>query len=297
MSDFAHLSETAATKLLLPDNERILHIKKPRWIGYERARELLDKLEDLLDHPKQPRMPNMLIVGETNNGKSLLVDRFREKHPATENLHGDSINAPVLYIQAPPTPDERGIYNAFLNRLFEPYGRSEALDSKRDRVIRILQRINLRMIIIDELHSLLAGSATKQRACLNVLKYIGNELKIPIVAVGTAEAFNAVKTDPQISNRFLPEILPKWGVSTDTARLLASFERLLPLKQPSRLSAEAMTQQILLRSEGTIGEMSSLLNSAAIYAIKKRIEHINVDVLDKCDYVTPSQRKKMVASL
>jgi superfamily II DNA or RNA helicase len=36
------------------------------------------------------------------------------------------------------------------------------------------------MLIVDEIHHLLAGSATRQRQFLNVLKYLGNELKIPI---------------------------------------------------------------------------------------------------------------------
>lgn len=58
----AHLSETAAVKLGLSNHERIQHIKKARWIGYGKAKEILSKLEDLLVHPKQERMPNMLLT-------------------------------------------------------------------------------------------------------------------------------------------------------------------------------------------------------------------------------------------
>jgi hypothetical protein len=35
-------------------------------------------------------------------------------------------------------------------------------------------------------------------------QYLGNELKLPIVAVGTQDAFNAISTDPQLANRFEP---------------------------------------------------------------------------------------------
>lgn len=55
---------------------------------------------DLLVFPKQSRMPNLLIVGETNNGKTVLVNRFRDKHPPLDNPNGDAIILPVLYIQA-----------------------------------------------------------------------------------------------------------------------------------------------------------------------------------------------------
>lgn len=46
----------------------------------------------------------------------------------------------VLYIQAPPSPDERGLYNAILNRLFESYGRSEATDGHNRLHRRCTQR-------------------------------------------------------------------------------------------------------------------------------------------------------------
>ena len=48
----AHLTETAASKLALSDGERIRHIKKPRWIGYGRAKEILD-----MKSPRKPEPP------------------------------------------------------------------------------------------------------------------------------------------------------------------------------------------------------------------------------------------------
>lgn len=292
MSALSHLSENAAAKLQLSDLERIQHIKKARWIGYGRAREVMTKLEDLLVHPPQPRMPNMLIVGETNNGKTMLVTKFREKHPAEENPNGEAVNIPVLYIQAPPGPDERGLYNAILNRLFEAPGRSEATDAKRDRVVAILRRVNLGMIMVDEVQHLLAGPYVKQRSCLNVLKYLGNELCVPLVGIGTAEAVRAIQTDPQLANRFTPEILPKWGKDAELARLLASFERVLPLREPSQLATSALAGRIVDLTSGTIGEISTLLNAAAIHAIRSGEERITVATIGACDYVPPSTRKQ-----
>ena len=39
------------------------------------------------------------------------------------------------------------------------------------------------MIVVDEVHYLLAGSAHEQRASLNVLKFLSNQLKCAIVVV------------------------------------------------------------------------------------------------------------------
>lgn len=292
-----HLSETAAAKLKQSNHERIQHIKKSRWIGYGKAKEILSKLEDLLVHPKQERMPNMLLVGESNNGKTKLISKFRDLHPATENLGGESVSIPVLYIQAPPTPDERGLYTAILNRLFECPAKSQATDAKRDQVVAILRRVDLGMLIVDEIHHLLAGSYVKQRTCLNVLKYLGNELCVPIVGVGTAEALRAIHTDPQLANRFKPEILSKWTMGPELVRLLASFERVIPIRLPSNLASMELANLILQRSEGTIGEISALLNAAAALAINSGDEQITAGTLNACDYVSPSHRKQAVKLL
>lgn len=297
MNSYTHLTDKTAEKLTLPEDERVLHIKKQRWITYSKANDLLGKLEDLMNHPPQTRMPNMLIIGDTNNGKTMLVNRFREGYPPQDNLGGESVIIPVLYIQAPPSPDERGIYNAILNRLFEPYARSEATDSKRDRVVSILKRVQLGIIMIDEIQHLLAGTYTKQRNALNVLKYLGNELCVPIVGIGTAEAIRAVQTDPQLANRFIPEVLPKWTMGNDFLRLLMSFERVIPLKEASHLNSPELAENILALSNGTIGEVSTLLNHAAIHAIKTKTEHITIDTLRNCGYVSPSDRKQAASRL
>jgi hypothetical protein len=41
-------------------------------------------------------------------------------------------------------------------------------------------------LIVDEVHLLLAGSNREQRASLNLLKYLANDLQLCIVLVGTA---------------------------------------------------------------------------------------------------------------
>lgn len=53
-----------------------------------------------------------------------------------------------------------------------------------------------------------------------------------------------------------------------------------------------MSMKLLSMCEGTIGELSKLLNAAASHAIDSGIEQINDEVLDKCGYKPPSERKK-----
>jgi len=296
MTDFSHLHPSTRPYADMEIDARIAWLDKPRWIGYPRAQEILGKLEDLLRHPRQPRMPSMLVIGSTNNGKTNLIHNFAQRHPADENPYGEHILAPVLYIQAPPTPSESGIYSEILSTLFERVPSSSDA-ARRARVIDILKKIETKVLIIDELHNVLAGSSVKQQHFLNVIKYLSNELQISIVGCGTGDLLRAVSIDPQIQNRFTPELLPRWQLNTQFRQLLKSFEMVLPLKKESQLHGKFLASKIHAMSEGTIGELSTLLNQAAKYALNHGEERIDERALNACGYIPPSDRTQLAANL
>ena len=103
-------------------------------------------------------------------------------------------------------PDERRFYQAILAQVFAPFRPSKTAGNLQFEVVQLLSTVGVKMLVIDEIQHVLAGPMLKQRHFLNVIKYLGNELQIPIVAVGTHDAFNAVQSDPQLSNRFEPSI-------------------------------------------------------------------------------------------
>jgi hypothetical protein len=49
-------------------------------------------------------------------------------------------------------------------------------------------------------------------------------LQIPLVAVGTAEAMNALQSDDQLANRFEPVGLPPWRNGEEYLQLLSTLE-------------------------------------------------------------------------
>lgn len=278
------------------DEERILRVKKIKWIGYDKAIEVIKNFKELSEYPECSRMPNILLVGESNNGKTAIIEKFAQLNPAYMDENYNSIN-PVLLIQAPPEPDERRLYNIILEKLFAPYKTSEKLDSRQQRVKNLLQKLKVKIIIIDEIHHILAGVPTKQRKFLNVLKFLSNDLRISLVCVGTSDAFNALNSDPQTANRFNPIILSRWNYDKEFKRLLLSFEKLLPLKEESNLIEDSLSRKILAMSEGLIGEIAKILELSAILAIESNIEKITPNILSNIHYISPSDRKKMIYKL
>ncbi len=284
------LSKKAEQHLLLSDEERIEHILKPKWIGYPEAVKTLNILSDLLKHPKCHRMPNLLIIGDTNNGKTMIARKFLKSHPSDDNLEGDAAKVPVLYIQAPAVPDEHRFYNIILEALFAPFKTSDRVDRKLFQVKTVLNRVDNKMIIIDEIHHIMAGNLNKQKVFLNVIKYLGNELCVPIVGVGTKEAESAMKTEPQLSNRFERIRLPLWKENEGYIRFLMSYEHILPLKNASLLHEDELANKLLNMSENLVGELTKLINKAAIVAIKDKSEKISLKTLKKLNWQLPSER-------
>lgn len=292
-----HLHESIREIATQDKEVRIQKINSHRWIKYPAAEKILNRLDELIVHPKISRMPNLLIVGDTNNGKTVLVNRFCNLHKPQIVGEDERLLIPVVYMQAPPIPDEKRFYNNLLDKLNAPYRINDKVERKEQQAFRVLERIGTKLLIIDEIHNILAGNTSRQRSFLNVIKNMANELQIVIVAVGIKEALNAMNTDTQISNRFVPMFLPKWHYNEDYIRLLASFEMLLPLQKPSNLVAENISQKILEMSEGTIGEMTRIISMAAIEAIKSGKEKIEIDFLKNIEYVRPSERRRITEKL
>jgi hypothetical protein len=91
-----------------------------------------------------------------------------------------------------------------------------------------------------------------------------------VVGAGTRDAYLAIRTDPQLENRFKPIALPLWEVDVETAPLIASFAALLPLRRPSpELRRSGMVRTIVARSGGTIGEIMAFVRAAAVAAIER----------------------------
>lgn len=288
--DLFHLLPAVQKVALLPDDERIQRIRSDRWIGYPKALEIIKKLEALFNWPQKQRMPNLLIVGATNNGKSMIIEKFKRMHPNESDTEHERM--PVLCLQMPSNPSIARFYAALLNEMGAPVSPRKSVPDLEQLALHLLRVLDVRMLIIDELHNVLSGDSNTRREFLNLLRYLGNELRIPLVGVGTREAYLAIRTDDQLENRFEPTILPLWELNDDSYSLLASFETALPLRRPSNISTPDMARYLLTRSEGTIGELAHLLITTAIVAVESGEEAINKKTLSLSSYLGPTERRR-----
>jgi hypothetical protein len=212
--DLTHLHTVSRELARLPSAERLHRIRADRWIGYPKAVDAVERLEMLFHWPRKQRMPNLLLVGPTNNGKSMIVERFRRKHPPV--MGADRENIPVVCMQMPSEPSELRFYTALLSAIGAPFRPRQRLADVERLALSLLREVGVRMLVIDELHNVLAGRGEARREFLNLLRFLGNEVRIPLVGVGTREAYLAVRSDDQLENRFVSghEKLPIGGHGT-----------------------------------------------------------------------------------
>lgn len=280
----------------LSKEERITMLQNEYWIGYTRAQEALNRMEELLNCPKRIRMPNMLLISPTNNGKSMIVEKFRRKHLPYTSANQDHEIIPVLTVQMPSNPSVRRFYSVILDVLGVPITYSTTAQCE-NMTMKLIKATEVKILIIDELHNLLAGNNNVQREFLNVLRFIGNTIKIPIVGVGIKDAYLAIRSDDQLENRFEPFILPLWQNNNEFSKLLKSITMVLPLQKLSSLLEPEVRSIILSRSEGTIGEIMTLLTRAACEAIISGKEFIDREILEKTKYNSPSDRRRLYESM
>jgi hypothetical protein len=290
--DFVNEAMTIEQARMLSNQERIRRIRSDRWIGYTRARSALQRLEELFTWPSKQRMPNLLIIGPTNNGKSMIIEKFRRDHQSLSPADSDQELIPVIVVQTPSEPSVARFYAMLLASIGTPLRPSTKVAELEHLTLKLLRTVKARIIVIDELHNILAGKTDVQREFLNLLRFLGNELRVPIVGVGTRDAYLAIRSDDQLENRFEPLHLPVWEEGEDLLALLASFAASFPLRQPSEIATTEMSRFILSRTGGTIGEIATFLIGAAVVAVNSGEESINQKTLALANYQSPAERRR-----
>ncbi len=281
------------------DQARIHQMKSNSWIGYPRAVSIRKQMQDLLAHPRTHRMPNLALIAETNNGKTMLLKNFCKHSNPQEDPNAEKTILPVLMVQTPPSADEGRLYYTILDRLCSAGSAREPEDSKLRRITIILQHLETRMLVLDDFFNIGSSSPSRRRKFLNALRNLSIALEMPIVISGTPETLNILSVDPSIANRFKPLFLPRWSEDQlqEFARFVLSVETTLLLKKPCQLCDEGTLLKLITFGEGMIGEIVAIMRLLAEWAIRSGIESISGDDITRdslkaLGWVNPSDRSR-----
>jgi hypothetical protein len=218
------------------------------------------------------------------------------RHPIDENPDGEHIIMPVLLLDMPPRPDDNAVLDELLTMLNQPFRRKGSVGDKRNQVITVLRRCNLRALLVDEIQRILGARREMRRVIMDLLRYIATQIPAPLIVFSTPRGANALSSSDEMINRLHPRTLPVWNLDAEFRSLLASFEALLPLREPSRLTHKALAALIHSKTEGLIGEIRDLLELAMEGAFARGLEHIDDAVLRAVPWTEPSARKRLIGA-
>jgi hypothetical protein len=155
-------------------------------------------------------MPSLLIFGDPGMGKTKIIEKFLREHPSVYDDKTGMTRSPVAATQMPPIPSEREFYEGLIVSLGSIMPHGVPVNHLRHRFRVLARQMDVRMLIIDEINTMLAGTFREQRVFLNSIRLLANDLKLPLVCVGKQEAKRALMTDQQLADRFAASELPPW---------------------------------------------------------------------------------------
>ena len=272
-TEISHLTCNAAALLAETDAQRIKAIRSRRWVVYPRAKQVLERLNQLLDHPRGTRMPSLAIYGDSGMGKTMIMKRFRDQHPPSFSALTGKLKTPVLAMEMTSRPGERRFYAELLTLLGAPQRPRADIAQMEQAAMRIMEAIGVQVLVIDEVHNILAGTYREQRIVLNTLRFLSNRLQISLVCFGVNDAREAIGGDVQLARRFEQFTLSRWAANDQFEILIALILRNTPLRQPSVLTAKSLRRMLQI-SEGITANLFHIVNTLAIEAIENGQERV-----------------------
>jgi Cdc6-like AAA superfamily ATPase len=234
-------------------------------------------------------MPSIAVYGDSGMGKTMMMQRFRDQHPPRFDHQAGVERTRVLALQLAGKPGERRLYAQILSALGVPQNPRAAVVELEQAAIRLMSTMNVQVLLLDEVHNILAGTFREQRIVLNTLRYISNELQVSLVCSGVNEAREAISGDVQLARRFEEFPLTRWSADEQFEDLVLAIVRNLPLRNPTVLSARAM-RRLLQVTDGITSKVFRLLHQLAIEAIKSGAERLSDDAIDQWQPMTPNER-------
>lgn len=160
---------------------------------------------------------SIAVYGDGGMGKSMIVGRF--KHDAAFFADADfgKTQRRFLVVELSGGPGERRLYAQILTALGAPHYPRATIVGLEQATIRLLRALGVQVLLIDEIHDVIAGSWREQRIVLNTLRFLSNEANLSLVCFDITEAREAINGDVQLAGRFDVITLPRWKRMTNSS--------------------------------------------------------------------------------
>ena len=214
----------------------------------------------------------------------MLIRKFERQNTAAFDDIAGVQRRPVVVMLMPHHPTETRFFDQLLVAVNAPsagdFVRSYPLQSP---AVRLLRQLGTRVIVIDELNSVLAGTPRQQRVFLQLLRFLSNELRLAFIGVGVPEARHALLSDSQLRSRFTDVELPPWSLGDDLRDFVTRLTWSLSLREPSPVDSPKLRRLLVDRTGGITLGICKAFERAAIAAIRDGRERIDFGSFEEAE--------------
>jgi len=273
----ARLEPGAVQMLSKSPGERAHYIEQDRMIICPASKSVLVQAAWMFNERPHGRARGFVVTSKPGNGKSSLAGAVQRELKPYDGGAGPC----VLSISMSGVRDARTVYGRLMELLGSPARISHRLSDREMLAVRLLKAVNCRLLVLDEVQDLLQGSEREQQRALEGIKFLMNQLSLPVLAFGTDKAAQAFASDPHLAARFTEIQLPAWKADNTLANFLATYERFLPLAKASNLAEQQKVAFLAKVSGGVLDVIVQRLQNAALMAIRDGTECITLQLLEK----------------
>ena len=240
------------------------------------------------------RHPGMLLTGDTNNGKTAILLRFKELVEqnslrrtviSKDNIESVSLK-PIAYIETPPTQIS-ALLKEILNSVNAPHNDKANVDELMINVIKALRTARVRVLMLDEFQNTLDVYGLKLPDLMNKLVYISNKASVSLILAGLPTISLAISSIHPLRNRLQRFHIPKWENDDGFQSLLKAMAKKRKIKCEPSFESEEMTDYIYSLTEGLIGEVANLISEVA----GRNGDNLTRASFEETPWMPPSKRK------
>lgn len=245
--------------------KEIARLRRKSIIQLQQVKHLHDWLEG-----KRNSRQSCRIVGESRTGKTIACESYKLRHKPKQEMGKPPI-VPVINIQPPQECGSRDLFALIIEHLKYKVVKG-TVGEIRNRTLKVLERCQVEMLIIDEADRL------KPKTFADV-RDIFDKLEISVVLVGTDRLDAVVKRDEQVHNRF--RACHRFGKlsGVEFQKIVKIWERDILRLLASNLSSKAMLKVLAEATGGYIGLLDMILRETAVRSLEKGLKKIDLATL------------------
>lgn len=267
-------------------DERLQHIRDAVFFGHPKLIKVMQTLAARIEcRVHRGGSKGMHITAPSGGGKSRLIKHLAQLWPPYDRVDGTSV--PFVHINVPNDCSLGNVCSQILCAMGDPVPLSGTTAERRRRCEALIKSCNVCVLAVDNTQDI------PQRRGVKGVESIGNffrdivDLDVIVMLLGTPEAAVVVKTNPQLKRRAFGHLrLGPYSIDTpqgmgQTLRMIAEFERRLPLAELPNHACTSVGKAIAVASDGNLSNLANLYCEAIIAAWKENRETITEMDLSK----------------